>query len=119
MCVFVRISVHVPWHACGHRTHELSLLFHSGLKGLNSGLELPQQVLGLNVGLLLPSGMEGSGQRRGAAEVGQYSRRSLSRRPQKRRLLQQRVLDQAAVQGGTLQTTWRPGHSDALEEITM
>lgn len=92
MCV----SVHVPYMYVVRGQHaELPLLLYSGFQGLNSGLECLQQVLGLNVGLFLPSGMKG---REGMWER-QWSRLSLSRRHQKRTLLQQRLLGQAAVPG--------------------
>lgn len=37
---------------------ELPFPFYSEFQGLNSGLEFLHQVLGLNVGLFLPSGMK-------------------------------------------------------------
>lgn len=74
---------------------ELPLPLYSGFQRLNSGLQCLQQVLGLDVGLLLPSGMKG---REGMWER-QWSRLSLSRRCQERTLLQQRLLVQDAVPG--------------------
>lgn len=94
---------------------ELPLPLYSGFQGFNSGLQCLQQVLCLDVGLFLPSGMKG---REGVWER-QWNRLSLSRRRQKRPLLQQRLLGQAAVQGGAPQTTWWQGHSDGLEEIVV
>lgn len=74
---------------------ELPLPLYSGLQKLNSGLECLQQVLGLDIGLFLPSGMKD----REDMWERQWSRLSLSRRHQKRTLLQQRLPGQAAVPG--------------------
>lgn len=64
----------MPWHVRGGRElAELPLSFYCGFLGLKSGLGLLQQVLGLSIGLFLPSGRKGSWLRMCVGEVGQWS----------------------------------------------
>lgn len=115
--MYACVTVHAPCMCVVRGQHaELPLPLYSGFQGFNSSLQCLQQVLGLDVGLFLPSEMKG---REGVWER-QWSRLSLSRRCQKRILLQQRLLGQAAVQGWTGTFRWPGGDSHvAVVELSQ